>query len=327
MLCYTSVMTLTIGVLRGGPGTEYEVSLKTGASILKHLPGKHRTVDIFIDREGVWHRDGKAVTPLYALRDVDLVWNGLHGEYGEGGTVQGMLDSMGKRYTGSGAAASAVAMNKHLTKNVLSSFGVKSPRGMIIDRGRPIGEAARMLFEKIGFPMVVKPIAGGSSVGLFVARTMSELHDGLVSALDAAKSVLVEEYIGGKEATVGVVDGFRGQKSYSLMPVEIRIPRNKLFFDYESKYGGEVEEVCPGCFHESETKELEELARKVHEALGLRHYSRSDFIVHPTRGIYFLEVNTLPGLTEHSLIPKALGAVGSDLKQFLEHVTHIAILG
>ncbi len=319
-------MKLTIGVLRGGPGTEYEVSLKTGATILKYLPGIHKVIDIFIDKDGVWHREGMPMEPMRALRDVDLVWNGLHGEYGEGGEVQKLLDSMGKRYTGSGAAASAVAMNKQLTKSVLSPYGIKSPRGIVLDRGKSIGETARMLFEKLGFPMVVKPLFGGSSVGLFVARNMSELHDGLVSAFDAAKSVLVEEYIGGKEATVGVVDGLRGEKHHSLMPVEIRIPRNKLFFDYESKYGGEVEEVCPGCFAEEEKAKLEELARLVHSSLGLRHYSRSDFIIHPTRGIFFLEVNTLPGLTEHSLVPKALLAGGTKLEDFLAHVTHIAIL-
>ncbi|MBC7836866.1 ATP-grasp domain-containing protein, partial [Acetobacteraceae bacterium] len=133
----------------------------------------------------------------------------------------------------------------------------------------------------------------------------------------------VEEFIKGKEATVGVVDNFRGEKFYALMPVEIVPPPSREFFDYHAKYSGESTERVPGNFTHSEKEELMYLAKRAHETLGLSHYSRSDFIV-SKRGIYFLEINTLPGLTGESLLPKALAAGGSKLPEFLDHVITLA---
>ena len=141
-----------------------------------------------------------------------------------------------------------------------------------------------------------------------------------------APKVLVEEYIKGREATVGVIDDFRGEKTYALMPVEIIPPPEHSFFNYEAKYGGKSIERVPGNFTQEEKNELTNTARAVHEGLGLSHYSRSDFILSP-RGLYFLEVNTLPGLTDESLLPKAVAAIGSRLPDFLEHVLDLAQRG
>ena len=134
----------------------------------------------------------------------------------------------------------------------------------------------------------------------------------------------MEEYIRGREATCGVVDDFRGHKTYPLLPIEIAPPAGKKFFDYEAKYSGQSTEICPSQFSIEEKRELGELAAAVHKLLGLKHYSRTDFIVSP-RGIYILEVNSLPGLTAESLVPKSLAALGVPLPHFLDHVVSLAL--
>ena len=314
-----------MAVLRGGKGTEYEVSLKTGANVLATLGEKYDTQDIFIDRNGVWHMSGVPVYPETVCKNCDVVFNALHGEYGEDGQVQQILNHLGVPYTGSEAWASAMAMNKELTREKMREYGVKVPLGIVFDGGETLSEMAHTTFNKISPPWIVKPILGGSSVGMSVAKNSDELARALVHAFSFCHKVLVEEFITGIEATVGVVEDFRGQKHYALLPVQIIKPAHKDFFDYECKYDGSSQEICPGRFTNGESAELQELAVKVHNALNLRHYSRSDFIVHPKRGIFALEVNTLPGLTQESLLPKALHAVGHPLPEFLEHLIYLAL--
>jgi len=135
----------------------------------------------------------------------------------------------------------------------------------------------------------------------------------------------VEEFIEGKEATVGVIENFRNKNIYTLPPIEIRVPKTNDFFDYEAKYNGQSQEICPGNFSSQEKEELERMASLIHTGLNLSHYSRSDFIIHPQKGIYALEVNTLPGLTNESLFPKSLNAVGSDISEFINHLLKLAL--
>jgi D-alanine-D-alanine ligase len=174
-------------------------------------------------------------------------------------------------------------------------------------------------------PAIVKPASSGSSVGISIVRDHPELLTALIEAAKHGHSILIEELIPGIEATCGVIEGFRGEELYALPPIEIRSKNS--FFDYEAKYQGKSEEIVPATFSDKLKRQIEELSKKIHRALGLRHYSRSDFIIHPRRGIYFLEVNTLPGLTEESLMPKALKAVGSDLSQLAGHLIALASKG
>jgi D-alanine-D-alanine ligase len=179
------------------------------------------------------------------------------------------------------------------------------------------------LFRSFPHPAVVKPVRGGSSVGTTVVDNYHALAWALGRALEAAPKALLEEYIRGTEATVGVIDDFRGERTYGLFPIEIVPPPSSRFFDYEAKYSGQSIERVPGNFSPAQKEVLVRAAKAVHEGLGLEHYSRSDFIV-SRRGIYFLEVNTLPGLTEESLLPKALHAVGAKLSHFLDHIINLA---
>lgn len=316
---------IRVGVLRGGPSLEYDVSLKTGEAVLKNLPEHYLGVDVFISRDGVWHYHGLPRKPLQILKHLDVVFNAMHGEYGEDGKVQQILDYHQTPYTGSQSFASALAMNKAMAKEVYRRQGIKTPVAMVVTASKYRAEDIHSIFRSFHLPAIVKPIASGSSFGVEKVENFHELGETLPRILAEFNSVLIEEFISGREATCGVVENFRGQKLYSLLPVEIIKPASKDFFDYEAKYGGGSQEICPGNFSVAEKMEIQKLAKEAHQALGLRHYSRSDFIVHPKRGIYTLETNTLPGLTSESLFPKSLEAVGSDLPNFLDHLVQLAI--
>lgn len=314
-----------VGVIRGGPGYEYEVSLRTGAGVLQNLPAGYRSHDILIAKDGRWHLDGLPIAPPQLNSRVDVLFNALHGEYGEDGRLQTLLESMKIPYTGSGPFASAVAMKKHLAKDILGRLGLRSPVGLTVSADADPAENAREVFQRIPPPWVVKPTDRGSSVGIGLARSFPELATALRRAAAFSRQLLAEEYISGREATVGVVEKFRGRDAYPLPAIEIRRPENRPLWTYDDKYSGATEEICPGGFSAEEKRSLEDLAIQAHECLGLRHYSRSDFIVSPRRGIYLLEVNTLPGLTAESLLPKALAAVGCEYGSFLDHVLSLAL--
>ena len=285
------LMRTVVGVLRGGPSSEYDVSLKSGASVLAALDReKYDARDIFIDRQGAWHQHGVAVTPERALRGIDVAVNVIHGEYGEDGSLHQILDPLGVAYTGSSAAVSKLVYNKHHTKEAVKKFGVKVPHGVVVNypsRGaEDLEELARRIF--IGFPQpsIIKPVIGGSSVGMTIAEDFHTLLWGLEEAFKYSPQILIEEFIRGREATVGVIDNFRNERTYALMPVEIVPPPHHKFFSYGAKYSGETLERVPGHFTHEQKQDLMNIAKAVHENLGLSHYSRSDFIVSPP-GIYF----------------------------------------
>lgn len=315
-----------VGVVRGGPSHEYEVSLRTGAEVLQHLPSeKYQAKDIFIDTSGVWHHQGRPVEPISVLRQVDVVFNALHGTYGEDGQIQRLMDTVGVRYTGSKALGSAFAMNKLRAKDIAKTTGLKTPGHVELMVSSTLAGDLVRAFKTFSPPLVVKPAQAGSSVGVSLPRTFAAFEEAVRAAFEISPRVLIEEYIQGKEATVGVLEHFRSEPLYAMLPVEIVPKSGSNFFDYDAKYKGNSEERCPGNFTKDETDELSRLAKSIHEALGLRHYSRSDFIIHPKRGIFYLETNTLPGLTSESLVPKALKAVGCEFPDFLDHLLTLAL--
>lgn len=317
---------IRVGVLRGGPSSEYEVSLKSGAAVLKNLKeDEYHSQDIFITKDGIWHYGGVPSKPEHIFKKVDVIFNALHGEYGEDGKVQHLLEIHKVPYTGSDAFSSALGMNKVLSKKVFLQHGIKTPIYKVFKKNDVSDEVISHLFKTFPIPAVVKPVQAGSSVGVTVARTLRELVQAFDLAFSIGDAVLVEEYISGREATCGVVEHWRNEPLHALIPIEIR-PKASPYFDYNSKYvDGGYEYACPGNFTEDEKRNLEQLAKQAHKVLGLRHYSRSDFILHPRRGIYILEVNTLPGLTETSLVPKSVQAGGSNLPHFLDHLIKLAL--
>jgi D-alanine-D-alanine ligase len=314
-----------VAVLRGGPSREHDVSLKTGHAILSNLDQSlFSPRDIFIDRKGVWHERGLPTTPERILPTVDVVLLGLHGEYGEDGEVQKLLERFGVPYAGADSFGSYLAMHKVLAKERARELGVRTPRYYFVEPDSDVHAIAYAINRSFMPPVVVKPIRWGSSVGVSMVHGYAPLVSALTDLLaSGAGGVLVEERIRGTEATAGVVEGLRGEALYALPPIEI-IPPESDFFSYTAKYTGITKEICPGRFPKNITEELQRLARTMHEGLSLRHYSRSDFIVSP-KGIYYLETNTLPGMTEESLLPKSLAAIGVKFTDFLSHLVSLAL--
>ncbi len=303
---------MTVAVLRGGVGGEHEISLDTGAQVLRILPsvgdGALRPIDVFIDKNGAWHVRGVPMSPERALANADVAFNALHGAYGEDGTVERLLERIGIPYTGSSAFASAASCNKRLAKDSLKKAGARVPQSVVLKVSHDIEREALAAFRSFSPPVMVKPVFAGSSVGAGLARTFPEFWERMTEAFAQAKEVLVEEYLLGREATCGVIDDFRGQPRYALLPAEIKRPSPFSIFDYDAKRKGESIRI-PGDFAKGESAEIARLALCAHEALGLRHYSRSDFIVTP-RGVYFLEANALPPLAPESSFAQSLGATG-----------------
>lgn len=315
-----------IAVLRGGPSEEFDVSLRTGERMLAALDAqKHHPLDVVITKAGEWLLSGRVRAPEDILSHTDVALIALHGQYGEDGGVQRLLERHGVPYTGSGSYASAIAMNKAITKDQVRHHGIQVPKHMVVGNSALANTMgmAHSLKALLGPKYIVKPVSSGSSIGVRLAQNVEELSLVLSQLLPLYDSVLVEEYIEGREATCGVIEGFRGEDLYALPVVEIIPPMDAGFFAAHVKYTGATKEICPARFSLIEKKKIEEITKTVHRELGLSHYSRSDFIV-ADHGIYFLEVNTLPGMTNESLFPKSLTAIGARYEDFITHLLTVA---
>ena len=315
-----------VGVLRGGTSSEYDLSLKTGAAMLQALPEElYDTRDILIDKRGYWHLRGMPVEPARALSQVDVVVNGLHGGVGEDGTVQRILQQTGIPFAGSRAPFSALSLHKIRAREAMEHAGIRMPRALWFSAARGVDtrEMARMVFSEFGPPYLLKPASEGASHGIVIAPSIADLPFTLADILERFRSVLVEEYLAGEDATVGVIEDFRGEDLYALPPVHIILPDNAMILHFAHHLEGGHRHVVPSDFSAEDKRELIEMAQQAHRALGLSHYSRADFIV-TRRGPYLLEVNSLPGLHEHASFPHMLESVGSSVKGFLEHAIQLA---
>ena len=326
-LMYTFRMTrMVVGVLRGGTSSEYPLSLKTGAAIMATLPEeKYETRDILIDREGMWHLRGMPATPARALAQVDVVLNALHGGVGEDGTVQRMLDRAGVPYAGSRALSSGISLNKIRAREVLRNAEIPMPRAVSfsLQNSMSTDDMAEAVFSSFGPPYLVKPPAEGSSRGLRYASTIVALPDAIGDVLDEFGTALVEEYLRGAHVTIGVIEFFRDEPVYALPPTHIDLPEGALFYDPQVEEHARAKHIVPSRFSHEIKALIMELARKAHRALRLAHFSDADFIV-TRRGPVLLEVNASPHLHEDAAFPRMLEAVGSSLREFLEHAIRLA---
>ena len=235
---------IRVGVVRGGPGHEYEVSLKTGQSVLKYLaPEKYQVKDILITRDGTWHVNGLETTPDRLTPQVDLIFNALHGEYGEDGEIQALLDDLGIPYTGSGRLASARAINKQLTKEALKESGLKMAEGLVVSSEDDIPLKIKEIFMKLAPPWIIKPLDSGSSVGLAYALTVNQLAEAIIESLNYSDQTLVGGIFGAKRRLVAwwitfvsTILRFASDKSES---------EGHKIWNYEFKYNGQTAEVCP----------------------------------------------------------------------------------
>lgn len=260
--------------------------------------------------DGDGSRIGKNVIEI--CRAADISFLALHGEDGENGKVQATFDMFGIRYTGSGYLGSALAMNKELSKVLFRHSGIPTPAGIVLEKGAES-------YEDVGFPCVVKPCSGGSSVGTSIVYSRDEYDAALEFAFRFEARVLVERYVKGRELTVGVVDG-------RAMPVIEIIPKSG-WYDYKNKYqAGLTEELCPAPLSPEDTDRVQRLAERVAEALMIDVYCRADFLMDESDGqLYCLEANTLPGMTPTSLVPQMGAAQGMDFGEVCEKIIAVSM--
>ena len=344
---------MKIAVLAGGLSTERNISLISGSEVCKALRAKgHQAavVDLFMgfenvdiapeaafdDENGLLHtvavsreepdleriRAGRKDKSsgifgpgvLLFCKKADVVFLALHGACGEDGRIQAAFDLMGIPYTGANYVSSAMAMDKALTKMVMESAGILTPKWQNFTYTQ---EEIPALCEKIDCPCVVKVVNGGSSLGVQVVETAEQLPNALKICLKYGNKIVVEEKITGRELTCGVL-GERYLPAVEILPDEAG-------YDYENKYNGKTRELCPAPITEAEQKLLGETTLKLFHALGLSVYSRADFLLTEDGKAYCLEINTLPGMTPTSLIPQEAAAVGISYGELCERIVDLSL--
>jgi len=340
---------MKIVVLAGGISTERDVSLSTGSMIYRALKKNgHKAVllDVYLGYEGkdvdtIFEKDEdwakemggiseknpdieqvKAMRPdgdknffgpnvISICQAADVVFMALHGENGENGKIQACFDLMGITYTGTDYVSSAICMDKGITKDIFKSYGIPSPVGIRLKKGQK-------QTEKIPFPCIVKACCGGSSVGVCIAWKEDEYEAALKEAFQYDEEVVVEQYIQGREFSVGVMDG-------RALPV-IEIAPIQGFYDYKNKYqAGSAIETCPAQIPEEKTREMQGYAEQAFKALRLKNYARMDFMMSDRGDVYCLEANTLPGMTPTSLLPQEAAAEGVSFGELCEKIIAAAL--
>ena len=300
-----SVDHKTIAVLMGGPGSEREVSIASGESVSKALAEKGAAViDVVLEDESLELED-----------EVDLVFNVVHGTFGEDGSLQKILNEHRIPYTGAGASSSELAFDKLLSKKSFVEHGVNTP---LFDFISTSGESQTSIKE----PYVIKPPKEGSSVGVHIIRDASEFDEAIKDVAKYDEIALVEEFISGKELTVGILNG-------EALPI-VHIQPESGFYDMNNKYpwlsGGQGSQYfCPADLDDEITSKIKDLALEAHKALGIEIYSRVDVLLSDEQIPFVLEVNTIPGMTETSLLPKAANAYGINFADLCERIAELSM--
>lgn len=339
---------MNIIVLAGGNSTEREVSIASGQGVCKALRERNHKAVLLDPYFGASQKEENLFPTEYdvdkaadAMREMsskleetmktrkgffgpnvleickeaDIVFLALHGANGEDGKVQSVLDLMGIKYTGSGPLSSGMAMDKGITKMVFEAKGVPTPKGITLEKGKCSSQLADY---GMGFPVIVKPCCGGSSVGVCIANNQTEYQAALLEAFSYENEVVVEQFITGREFSVAVVDG----KAYPV----IEIAPLQGFYDYKNKYqAGSCVETCPADLSSALTKEMQKYAEMGYKALNLQAYARLDFLMDDEGNMYCLEANTLPGMTPTSLIPQEAKAIGMDCPQLCEKLIEVSL--
>ena len=289
-----------IAVLMGGPGEEREISLKSGKAIQLALE------DIGYNVLGIT-LENTLDDIISDLHSVDLVFLGLHGSIGENGTIQGFLESLGIKYTGSDPLSSAICMDKNISKIIARDSKVNTPNWEIVTSDQTLDG------DNSEFPLVIKPNDQGSTVGLTVVHDEPELGPALNLAFNYSSSVMVEQFIEGRELTVTLIGG-------KALPICEVIPSHELY-DYECKYtSGMSKYVCPAEIDLDLTGRIQEITERLFNVLKCRHYSRADFRLDHEDNLWFLEMNTLPGMTDTSLAPMAAKAAGFSFNDLIDRI-------
>ena len=292
---------MKIGILIGGDSSEREVSIASGRSI------ENACISLGHEVVRLDPKDGLEKIESLLLK-VDLVFNGLHGGDGENGKISKYLEDLGVVFTGSDSVSSEICMNKDKAKRIASNNNVLTPEWVLVTN-----EALSGNIGQLNFPIVVKPNDQGSTLGLSIINSKSQLKGAFKVANSFASSVMYEQHIQGREITCSIV----GNKAYPIVEI---IPKHEIY-DYECKYTkGMSKYICPAEINKNISSYIKEISLKIHKLLGCRHYSRVDFLIDRNNDPWFLEINTLPGMTETSLLPKSLESAGVNFNQIIEKI-------
>lgn len=305
-----------IGVLMGGQSAEREVSLRTGAAVHRSLVRRgYNAVAIDV---------GPTLFQDLRKQKIALAFLALHGPGGEDGAIQGFLETLGIPYTGSGIQASAVGMHKVTTKTLLVSAGIPVPAGTVVKRGKTVASAVLLRAEKLRWPVVVKPASQGSTIGVSIVRKPEQWRAALALAHRYDTDAMVEAYIPGHEVTVSIIG--RPKASPLVLPaVEIVAPGG--FYDFAAKYEkGKTQYLCPAPLSAAVTKEIRALALRTYEVLGCEGAARVDFRITPRGRPFVLEINTVPGMTETSLLPMAAAQATMAYDELTERILESALV-
>jgi len=304
---------LTIALLAGGISSEREVSLNSGRQVFEALDKEKYHVIQYDPKTDL----GKLTADASQI-DAALII--LHGKYGEDGTVQGLLDLLGIPYQGAGVLGSAVAMNKLASKQLYEKAGLSVPPYISVRKGDVID--IKRCLEKLGLPLVIKPVSGGSSIGMSIVKSEDSLKDAVDKAFLYDDTILIEKYIKGIELTGGVI----GNDDLQALPIIEIVPGESYeFFDYHAKYTpGATREICPANIDDALTKKAQNYAKTAHKALFCKGYSRTDMIFSGEE-LYILETNTIPGMTRTSLLPLAAKTAGISFSQLLDRLIQLGI--
>jgi D-alanine-D-alanine ligase len=297
---------LTVALISGGISSERDVSLKSGDQVFAALDKNKYRVRRYDPQTDISRLVADA-----SIIDVALII--LHGPFGEDGTVQGLLDLLGIPYQGSGVLGSAIAMDKLVSKQLYETSGIPTPTYITIKHGDE--RKIDICLERIGLPLVIKPAKGGSSIGMAIVKTRDSLEPAIREAFRYGDTLVVETYIQGTELTVGVL----GNRDITALPVIEIIPDTRYdFFDYHAKYlPGASQEICPARIDDDLTEKARSYAVMAHRALFCEGYSRTDMML-KDREIYVLETNTIPGMTETSLLPRAAKTAGISFSRLMD---------
>ena len=316
-------------VALGGKSSEREVSIDSGHAVATALEKQGYSVDLidfgtgrFLqlpELESVEKDSNKlprAVNYPFVdiVRHFEVVFIAMHGHFGEDGLLQGLFETIGVKYVGSGPVSSAIALDKRFSKQVMERNQIPTPEWEVL---KSASEKT-----KISFPLVVKPSDQGSSIGVSICENAPEFEIAKKQAFQHSKNVIVEKYLGNHEISVPVLEKESGQPE--TLPVIEIIPKQK-FFSYEAKYSGETEEIVPAKISKELTKKAQDLAQKAHLSHDCRHFSRVDMIIDKSSKIWVLEINTIPGLTPESLFPKSANAAGFEFNRLVAHLVKLAL--
>jgi D-alanine-D-alanine ligase len=305
-----------VGVLFGGRSAEREVSLMSGKGVLAALQSKGVDAHPF--------DPGQRGLAELAAEKFDRVFIALHGRYGEDGSLQGALEQLGVPYTGPGVMASAIAMDKVMTKRVWQASGLPTPKFLVLDAHAQDEVTLRAAADELGFPLMLKAPHEGSTIGISKVTETSQLQAGFDLCAKYDNTVLAEQFISGRELTVPVLG--EGREAHALPVIEIRAPEGN--YDYQNKYfGEETKYLCPAPLDQALTQRIQEIAVRAFNALGCRGWSRVDFMLrHTDNEPFLLEINTSPGMTGHSLVPMSARESGMSYEDLCVKILRSAAL-